>query len=313
MEKKENNGMCLSVCAYAVSDLCMAVVDKETDDPITKFITEEFIQGRTFPPFCAFLDTNNHPGIEKTLQEAGIAEPYTLYGSPVRIQSGFCVYPLYQFDPDRLRSMDPEGTAEYEKNYKKRRDSREKGMDAPAGSKETGTNDAINPAPLPKPGKEYGGETVTTSFQGVNWDYYKGVIDDFKVEYENSDSLLMFQEWMSLEEFFGQRISLRAYYDLASYYNEDEDGVNGDILELQGDNPMIQAFRAGDSAFWKSSGLYADRGVVPCIIERLLTPYEAPLFIHGPIYRIRILTDGKEVNALYGELMTREQAAAAAD
>lgn len=37
----------------------------------------------------AFLDTNNHPGIEAFIQENGIGRKIS------KVRSGFCVYPLY--------------------------------------------------------------------------------------------------------------------------------------------------------------------------------------------------------------------------
>ena len=45
----------------------------------------------------AFLDTNNCPWVEEFLRDNGIAEP--AYGG-LKMQSGFCTYPLYKFDLD---------------------------------------------------------------------------------------------------------------------------------------------------------------------------------------------------------------------
>ena len=51
----------------------------------------------------AYIDTNNCPWAEEFLQENGIAkpDPRDIYG-----MSGFCAYPLYEFNPDyRLISL----------------------------------------------------------------------------------------------------------------------------------------------------------------------------------------------------------------
>lgn len=68
--------------------------------------------------YCAFLDPNNMPGIEDFLIENGLAEPYTRFGSPVYEFCGFCSYPLYSFNPEVLKELDPEGCAAYEEGYK---------------------------------------------------------------------------------------------------------------------------------------------------------------------------------------------------
>lgn len=44
-----------------------------------------------------FVDTNNCPWAEKFLRENGIAKP-----TGIVMQSGFCSYPLYEFDLSKL-------------------------------------------------------------------------------------------------------------------------------------------------------------------------------------------------------------------
>ena len=44
-----------------------------------------------------FVDTNNYPGIEKWLRENQIAKPTGYYG-----RSGYCTYPEYRFDLEKL-------------------------------------------------------------------------------------------------------------------------------------------------------------------------------------------------------------------
>ena len=47
---------------------------------------------------CAFVDTNNNPGIERWLAENKLAKP-TGRVAP----SGFCVYPEYEFNMDEVQ------------------------------------------------------------------------------------------------------------------------------------------------------------------------------------------------------------------
>lgn len=47
---------------------------------------------------CAFVDTNNNPGIERWLAENRLAKP-TGRVAP----SGFCVYPEYEFNMDEVQ------------------------------------------------------------------------------------------------------------------------------------------------------------------------------------------------------------------
>ena len=46
---------------------------------------------------CAYLDTNNLPEAEWFVQSNGLAKPTGEYGN-----SGYCSYPLYEFDLDKL-------------------------------------------------------------------------------------------------------------------------------------------------------------------------------------------------------------------
>ena len=59
----------------------------------------------------AFLDTNNVP-LEKLkdfLEKTG-AEPVKNHnGKEVTARSGYCEYPLYKFDLDKLKEFDPKG------------------------------------------------------------------------------------------------------------------------------------------------------------------------------------------------------------
>ncbi len=62
------------------------------------------------PPYCAFVDTNNMPELEDFLVKNGIAEFTGLMQ-----KSGYCSYPLYLFDVEKMRKLCPDGMAAYEK------------------------------------------------------------------------------------------------------------------------------------------------------------------------------------------------------
>lgn len=65
--------------------------------------------------FRAWVDTNNNPGMEAFLHENGLGRPCTRGGGHAARASGCCVYPLWELDRARLRELDPEGTAAYER------------------------------------------------------------------------------------------------------------------------------------------------------------------------------------------------------
>lgn len=69
------------------------------------------------PRNCAFLDVNNLPDIERFVQQAGLAVPYTRRGATVEKQSGWVSYPLYEFDEGMLAKADPAGWSEHVRCY----------------------------------------------------------------------------------------------------------------------------------------------------------------------------------------------------
>jgi hypothetical protein len=55
------------------------------------------------PMYCAFLDTNNNPGIDRYLVAKGLGEPYKRFGEYVGVDDGFgTTYPLFQFYKSEL-------------------------------------------------------------------------------------------------------------------------------------------------------------------------------------------------------------------
>ena len=63
------------------------------------------------PHYCGYLDVNNMPGIEKFVTDNGIGE-----FTGLTKRSGFCEFPLYMFDPDKLKELCPDGMKAYEDN-----------------------------------------------------------------------------------------------------------------------------------------------------------------------------------------------------
>lgn len=61
------------------------------------------------PDYCGYLDTNNLSNAEKFVTENGLGEFTGFTGG-----SGYCKYPLYLFNVDKLRELCPEQMAAYE-------------------------------------------------------------------------------------------------------------------------------------------------------------------------------------------------------
>lgn len=62
------------------------------------------------PSYCAFVDTENMPELEEFLERNGIAEC-----SSLSQKRNNCSFPLYVFNPKRLRELCPDGMDVYEK------------------------------------------------------------------------------------------------------------------------------------------------------------------------------------------------------
>lgn len=58
----------------------------------------------------AYLDTNNLKYAEKFVCQHGLATKTGMYAS-----SGYCTYPLYTFDMEQLKKLDPVGYEAYER------------------------------------------------------------------------------------------------------------------------------------------------------------------------------------------------------
>lgn len=63
------------------------------------------------PDYCGFVDLNNMPELEKFIEENKLGE-----FTGLTQRSGFCEYPLYLFNAERLRELCPDGMQAYEKS-----------------------------------------------------------------------------------------------------------------------------------------------------------------------------------------------------
>ena len=111
----------LRVNSYANSELLLALQSVDEDGfpyaTLTVNLGTHFPDGSIMPKDCAFVDENNSPGIGRALEESGFATPYLRGGKPVWAASGYCMYPLYEFKPDRLREADLSGYVAYSEGY----------------------------------------------------------------------------------------------------------------------------------------------------------------------------------------------------
>lgn len=69
--------------------------------------------GEILPPYHAYVDTNNLPEAEQLIKAAGIGEPTGTYQT-----SGFCTYPLYRFNKEKLEEYCPSCVQSYEATLK---------------------------------------------------------------------------------------------------------------------------------------------------------------------------------------------------
>lgn len=118
----DGQNLYLKINNYSKGKLAMCLaLEKEDGAPFTTISKcfGNFYRDETFiPNGSTFIDTNNCS--ESTLQpvfEALDAHPRTVFGSPYTIQSGFCEYPIYDFNPKKLEEYDPEGFKAYQKSY----------------------------------------------------------------------------------------------------------------------------------------------------------------------------------------------------
>lgn len=66
------------------------------------------------PDYCGYVDINNMPELEEFIEKHELGEFTGLMG-----KSGFCTYPLYLFNVDKLREYCPDGMEMYERSIGK--------------------------------------------------------------------------------------------------------------------------------------------------------------------------------------------------
>ena len=91
------------VCIYIDSQIA-----PDDDLPITKNLGSDIGNDVIMPLGCGFIDENNYPGLGEYLRMKGLAEPYKRFGEQVYKSSGFCEYPLYEFNMKELAKYAPD-------------------------------------------------------------------------------------------------------------------------------------------------------------------------------------------------------------
>ena len=61
--------------------------------------------------YCGYIDTNNMPELANFIEDNDIGE-----FTGLTKRSGFCEYPLYLFNPEKLRELCPDGMEAYERS-----------------------------------------------------------------------------------------------------------------------------------------------------------------------------------------------------
>lgn len=116
----------LRIGSYPMAPLAMfiAVQEKGNTDPAYERVMTvclgNYQSELSFVQFgSTFIDINNFPEAPQILEATGLATPYLKFGEPVEKQSGFIVYPLYEFDKNKLAELDPKGFAQYKEDWSK--------------------------------------------------------------------------------------------------------------------------------------------------------------------------------------------------
>lgn len=112
----------VNIGAYPPAPLAMYVSLKEKEENDSKQIItvclgnyqseDSFVQHG-----CSFIDINNNPCIVNLLEQTGFAKPYIKWGQVIEMQSGFVSYPVYEFNKNMLKELDPQGFEEYTKKW----------------------------------------------------------------------------------------------------------------------------------------------------------------------------------------------------
>lgn len=69
------------------------------------------------PKNCSFVDVGQLSDVEDFLQSTGLAKPMIVNGSEITRNINNIWFPLYKFDEDMIKRLDPKGYASYSKGY----------------------------------------------------------------------------------------------------------------------------------------------------------------------------------------------------
>lgn len=84
-------------------------LDCMDDGYLEPFIDLTVNLDEVLPPYMAYLDTNNFPQAEELVRKTGLGTPTGQMRA-----SGFCMYPLYSFNKEKLQEYCPDGVMNYE-------------------------------------------------------------------------------------------------------------------------------------------------------------------------------------------------------
>lgn len=91
----KTRNLCFGLSQYSYNgNLAIEAYDADNGEPYASVTVN---LGLLLPEF-AFIDVNNFPEIKEILESLGIAK----YAGATRC-SGYCKYPLYQFEMDKLK------------------------------------------------------------------------------------------------------------------------------------------------------------------------------------------------------------------
>ena len=101
----------LSLAQYANNGRLYLGLSNYRDGDLEPFADVTVNIDAPVPDYCGYLDTNNLSKVEKFVTENDLGEFTGIMG-----QSGYCQYPLYLFNVDKLRELCPDGMDKYEAN-----------------------------------------------------------------------------------------------------------------------------------------------------------------------------------------------------
>lgn len=116
----------MHVSNYRSAPMCMSIVGERVPARLFGFpmnvttnLGENIAPGVYMPKYCAFVDVSRNDSKEllEFIEKNNLGKPYKRNGSVVTGRTGYTDYPVYQFNSEVLRQMDPEGCMKYEQAY----------------------------------------------------------------------------------------------------------------------------------------------------------------------------------------------------